>query len=272
MTKRVSMETSEVLALAEQLINEAEVEGLVLRTMGALAMLMRVRNSPICLQLYTQIGRIEEGSLQLTDIDFVGYKKQRTKIESFLRSRGFEPDYYVNAMFGEQRMIFHHPNRLFSIDIFLSPLKFSHMVDLGTQPGRGRIELIKYTLAPADLLLLKLQIHDINRKDLADATILLSCHEVSEGSEEGINMQRVIEVLCDDWGFYYDAMSNLGKVKLFVQELDAKLPQFHELLERAINNVNLIEEAVEKAPKTKNWLRRSKIGTRKRWYETVEEI
>jgi len=273
-SKRVRMDPLTFVDLVIKVVNEAEQEGIVLRTMGAVATYIRVKDNADCLKLYETLGRVREGEIYFTDLDLVSYKKLSKNIEKFFRSKGFEPDYYINAFFSDRRMIFYHPHGLFSMDVFFSPLEFSHKIDLGSDPKSGRLNLEKITLAPADLLLLKLQIHEITRKDVADATILLSCHDLSNSDEPGkINVQRLVEVLSRDWGFYYDAMNNLNTIKTFMQSYSTKLEnKYIEILRRGMNNVDEIIRAVESAPKSKEWIKRSKIGTKERWYNIVEDI
>ncbi|MEZ0346240.1 MAG: hypothetical protein ABWK01_06800 [Infirmifilum sp.] len=272
MSKKVLMKPDDFKVLVKQLLDEAGENQLVLRVMGALATLIQLEDSPNCLQLYNKLGRVEAGVFQLTDLDLAAYKKQRGKIEEFFRKKGYKPDHYVNAVFGDRRAIFYHPENLFTVDVFFSPLLFSHEIDLGSEPGKGRLELGKYTLSPADLLLLKLQIHDINRKDLADMAVLLSCLELSDGDETRINLQRITSLLSDDWGFYFDAVTNLNKLKLFMQEYTSKLTEYNEILQEGLRKIETIVDSIEKTPKSEKWIKRSKVGTKKRWYNVVEEV
>jgi len=272
--KRVKMSPSEFADLVVKMISEAEQEGVILRAMGAVATYIRVRGNDVCLKLYELLGRVREGEIYFTDLDLVSYRKLSKNIEKFFRNRGFEPDYYINAFFSDKRMVFYHPQGLFSVDIFFSPLEFSHKVDLGGDPKSGRLKLEHITLTAADLLLLKLQIHEITRKDVVDAAVILSCHDLSNSDEPGkINVQRIVEVLSRDWGFYYDAMNNLNTIKNFMQSYAAKLEdKYVEVLRKGMSSVDEIVKAVETAPKSKEWIKRSKIGTKERWYNIVEDL
>ena len=68
-----------------------------------------------------------------------------------------------------------------------------------------RLELDFPDMDFADLLLTKLQIHYVNDKDLLDI-IGLSTHDKWD---EEANAQRIVGILSNDWGFYYDAVNNL---------------------------------------------------------------
>ena len=58
------------------------------------------------------------------------------------------------------------------MDIFLDTFEMSHTLDLG-----ARLEAEPETLAAAELLLTKLQIAEVNAKDLSDTAMLLWDHE-----------------------------------------------------------------------------------------------
>ncbi|MEM0448031.1 MAG: hypothetical protein QXT71_05730, partial [Thermoplasmata archaeon] len=116
----------------------------------------------------------------------------------------------------------------------------------------------------------KLQIHDINRKDLVDLFVLFLAHDVSESEEENkINGKYVAEKLSDDWGFWYDATNNLKKV-IEITQNDTKIErQQFELVKERINRLLKI---IDETPKTRAWEKRAKKGTSKPWYNEVEEV
>ena len=62
-------------------------------------------------------------------------------------------------------------------------------------------------------MLQKLQIVQINDKDLKDAMLLLLAAPVGETDENAINVKYVAKLFADDWGFYYTATTNLKKIK-----------------------------------------------------------
>jgi len=62
----------------------------------------------------------------------------------------------------------------------------------------GRLTLVPDTLTPADLVLTKLQIVEINTKDLVDAAQLLRNHQLGRGEEAGrdeLSLDRLCEVM-----------------------------------------------------------------------------
>ena len=71
---------------------------------------------------------------------------------------------------------------------------------------------------------MKLQVVELNRKDVTDAAALLSTHRLGDDDEAGtINRRRVVEVLAADWGFCTTAGDNLERLPGLVAELDPEL-------------------------------------------------
>ncbi|MEI6308399.1 MAG: hypothetical protein WCP58_02000 [bacterium] len=70
------------------------------------------------------------------------------------------------------------------MDVFYARLNFSHPVEFGRIPGKGRLELDFPTIALADIVLEKLQIHFINKKDLIDLILLFCGHELAETDQK----------------------------------------------------------------------------------------
>ena len=64
--------------------------------------------------------------------------------------------------------------------MFLDTFEMSHTLDLG-----ARLEAEPETLAAAELLLTKLQIAEINAKDLSDVAMLLWDHQPAGGDGPG---------------------------------------------------------------------------------------
>ncbi len=69
-------------------------------------------------------------------------------------------------------MLFYDTENKRQVDVFVGTFSMCHRLDLS-----GRLGEHAYSLDAADLLLTKLQIHEINRKDLVDAVRLLLTHE-----------------------------------------------------------------------------------------------
>ena len=252
---------------AIKIVSEADKKGIVLRVLGALA--IRIHSMDYA-DLHRKLGRLGRGKQTFSDIDFIAYGKQRNKIRDFFeRDMGYVADKYIMySIMGKKRHIYYHPKGYYYIDVFFDKLEFSHDI-----PFRGRLELDKPTIPLADLVLEKIQIHEINEKDIKDLIVLLRAHEIGEVDEkETINAKYIAKILADDWGFWYDATQNLQKVKFFAKKYYEENLIDDVTLNDVIAKIDRIIEIVEKEPKTKKWKKRAKIGVKKKWYREVEEI
>jgi hypothetical protein len=79
---------------------------------------------------------------------------------------------------------------------------------------------------------------------------------------------RVRALLCDDWGFWYTATGNLSRLAETARA--APLPE--DVRQRVLDRTAQLRAELAEAPKSRRWRLRSKVGTRRQWYETVEEV
>jgi hypothetical protein len=181
-----------------------------------------------------------------------------------LMTQGYLPDQFFNGLHGATRLYYQEPAGRWSIDIVIDELVMSHKLDL-----HDRLDRPSPTITLADLLLTKLQVWEINRKDLGDTVCLLADHAVTEDDTDGdgIGLPRLRAVLGKDWGFCHTVERNLRKVgELWSQEpLTAPV---HDVA----TQVTALLQAIEAAPKSRAWRLRSRLGERVRWYETPEEV
>ena len=179
----------------------------------------------------------------------------------------------VNGMFGHKRLIYYHPKGKYHVDVFLNKLEFSHDVEFGEKPGSGRLELDYPTISPADIVLEKLQIHDINRKDLIDLISVFVAHDVQEQyGKDVIDGGYISKILTDDWGFWYDATTNLRKTREVLETVTKEGKLTGEQSDTVSRRMDQLLKIIDAAPKTRNWEKREKAGTKKSWYREVEEV
>jgi len=198
------------------------------------------------------------------DMDFAVTKADSPPFRALLEDRGYLPDKFFNGLHGATRLYYQAAEGQWSVDIVIEELTMSHKLDL-----RGQLGGPGPTISLADLLLTKLQVWEINRKDLGDALCLLADHAVaaSSSSAEEISLGRVAAVLGGDWGFCHTVEINLGKVL----ELWSAEPLADPANDVAAQ-VAAIRAAIEAAPKSMAWKMRSRVGERVKWYETPEEV
>lgn len=239
---------------ALKLIETANEKGLFLRVLGAVA--FRIH----CTKFGHLLGKLRA----ITDMDFMAYNKQMNQIEKHILEHGYKMRTTSIAAVAAKRRIFYDKNNGISIDIFLDKLEMCHDIDF-----RGRLEVDYPTIPLAELLLEKLQIVQLNEKDVKDVIILLREHETGETDKETINAKYIARLLSNDWGFYYTATTNLRNIRSLLKEYPTLIEADKEFIENKIDNLLAI---IEKEPKSFGWKMRAKIGTKKAWYRKVEEI
>ncbi len=197
------------------------------------------------------------------DMDFAVEARSATRLKDLLIAAGYLPDKFFNGLHGETRLYFAAPDGRWSIDVVIDELTMSHRLDL-----RGRLDGPGLSVPLADLLLSKLQVWEINSKDLGDTLCLLADHPVGDESDpEAISLPRIAAVLGADWGFCHTTERNLGK--LADQWAERPVPDPACDVPASIAE---LRRAIEAAPKTRAWRMRSRIGERVRWYQTPEEV
>ncbi len=200
---------------------------------------------------------------QYADIDFAVSSRARAEVKAFLDDQGYVPEKLFNAIHGAQRLNYAEPNGRWTMDVLIDELSMSHKLDL-----RGRLDGPEPTIPLSDLLLTKLQIWQINRKDLGDALCLLADHPLGKDGADGeIGLDRMAAVLGADWGFCHTVERNLGKIA----ELWAVEPVPGARFDVA-RQVEAALAAIDAAPKTLRWKTRARVGERLQWYETPEEV
>jgi len=250
---------------ALNIVNEAEKRSIRLRLMGALAIRISSANFG---DLHAKLQRLGASSVtsEFTDIDVIGYGTQRSRMEAFFKSINYSPHPQARRLpyIWSDRHMYLNPEGLCHVDVFFDKLEMSHTLDL-----RGRLELSYPTITAADLLLEKMQILRINEKDIKDSVVLLRSHKLGEDeSKECINLKRIATLLASDWGFWYTVTTNLAKTRDFANEYG---PLSAEDKQDVTTKINRILQAIENQPKTLNFNMRAKIGTKKKWYNDVDE-
>ncbi len=199
----------------------------------------------------------------LTDIDFVAYSKEIDRVQDTFFDLGWSENQNVLRLFGDKRRIFYHPTEPIHSDVFIDKLRFCHEVDF-----RGRLEIEDVTISLVDLLLEKLQIVEINRKDLVDMMMLLRQHEISEdGDAHAIDGAYLASLCARDWGLWRTATMNLAKAIKFAPEYLGP-----DDIGFVVDRLRVLERVVDDAPKSVKWRLRARVGERVKWYREVEEV
>lgn len=195
------------------------------------------------------------------DIDVVGHARQTKGIKQLFGELGYVPREMFNRMQGDRRLIFNDLEHKRRVDIFLDVFEMCHSFSF-----RDRLELDKWTLPLADLLITKLQIVETNAKDLKDIACLLLDHDIGQGEPDCVDGTYIARLAARDWGVYKTFTLNLEKIRTGIARLDIDESSRQTVRER----VDRLEHAIETEPKTAKWKLRSAVGTSVRWYELPE--
>lgn len=238
------------------LVRDAEAKGIRLRILGSIAYRLQCPNH---LHLFQDMKRV------LTDVDFGAEKKQNKAIREFLTERGYVPDEGVYVASEGSRHIYLHKDTKLNVDVFADELNFCHKV-----PFKGRLHIDSPTICNTDLLLEKMQIVEINLKDFKDTIVLMLEHPLShqQAGHKSIDTAYIVDLMRQDWGFYYTFTTNLKRVPDYLSEFPSiRLDEANLIRARIAELLNVIEVA----PKTIGWKMRAAIGTRRKWYQEVSE-
>ena len=237
---------------AVMLVQGAVAAGLKLRLLGGLGVRVLCPDFP---------PRLRAGQ----DMDLACAGKRRRDIAAYLEKSGCVPDKMFNNLNGDRQMYFIAPSGR-PIDVMVDRLVMCHTLDF--RPSLGNSSL---TLDPADLLLSKLQIIELNAKDVHDMTHLLAGLPVGDSaSGPFIDVVRFREMVGSDWGWWRTSTGSLEKLPALLAENPGLVPanaRFDPLAQ-----AERLLDAAASAPKSMKWKLRANVGDRVRWYELPEEV
>ncbi|MDG6904486.1 MAG: hypothetical protein JRN20_01730 [Nitrososphaerota archaeon] len=242
---------AEIFLEAEKIIQFAEERKITLRLLGGVGVWFVAPSA-------SKIAYAR----RYNDIDLVGYRRQSGQIEKLFIDLGYRPREIFNKLQGDTRLMFFNEKNDRRIDIFLDKFVMCHEFNL-----KDRLELSERSLTPADLLLTKLQIVEINKKDILDVVALLVDIPISDKHSE-IDRERIISFTSSDWGIYKTVSVNLEKIRTILPELALPAADSELILERIDELVKTIKER----SKTFGWKMRAKVGDKVKWYELPESV
>ncbi len=243
--------TDDPLPEAVMLARGATEAGLPLKLFGGLAVRVLCPGFP---------PRLRGGQ----DIDFACLSRGRAKVVAYLEQNGCQPDRRFNNLNGDRQMYFTSRSGR-PVDVIVDRLSMCHTLDF-----RGSFGRLPMTLDVVDLLLSKLQIVELNEKDVRDVLQLLAAMPVGGNAAPSLDTDRYRTLLGADWGWWRTVTGNLAKLPALVAQRPALAPP-NPPLDPIAQSRRLLELA-ESAPKTVKWRLRSNVGERMRWYELPEEV
>jgi hypothetical protein len=258
----------EPLAEALRVVDLADARGLQVRLMGGMAVRAHTPD-------WTHRTRRVE-----VDLDFATRGKDRPAFFKLLEEAGYTADKRHNALFGGSQGYFVDVPHRRPVDVLVDKLEMCHRIEFG-----NRLAASRPTIPLAELVLSKLQIVKINRKDVLDALILLAEHPL--GQDDGavdarsgiqsVSIPKVLSYTSNDWGWWRTVTGNLDKLEAFVgTELvpadldvgeDGRAVRYDPLTQ-----VKALRAAIDGAPKSTRWKMRAVVGERAPWYAEPEEV
>jgi hypothetical protein len=235
-------------------VREANEQGIPLKLLGGQAVRL------LC-PLFPHRARNDQ------DMDFACVSTAKRQVIAFFGDHGFLGDQRFNVLHGDRQMYFTTADGKTSVDVIMDRLNMCHVLEF-----RDRIDRLPDTLDVADLLLSKLQIVELNPKDVHDLLHLLSGFEVADGDAPGtLGLDRIRKLVGEDWGWWRTVTMNLDKVAQLADGEHRDLLPEARSFDPAVQAREL-RRACDEAPKTLKWKLRAKVGDRVQWYQLPEEV
>jgi hypothetical protein len=242
---------ADIVTEAHRLLAAADDAGVPVRLLGGLAVRLHIgTDTPVLVREYK-------------DIDLATPKGRAKDVIRVMEASGYESNFRFNSMNGNKRLLFYDNANGRQVDVFVGSFAMCHEI-----PITERIELAVHGIPLAELLLTKMQIVQLNEKDLTDILSMLYHHDVADDDDGHINAARVAQLCAADWGLWRTVQLNVERVRAAVatSSLDAAGQ------ERVRDRLDRLWQRVEDEPKSGRWKMRNRIGDKKRWYEEPEEV
>ena len=240
---------------ARRILTAASQAGLPLRAAGGVAV-----------ALISPSARTEPLRRAYQDIDFVSLSRCAHEIGALFGELGYEPEPEFNLLHGQRRLFFSQPGTGAEADVFLDRIEMCHALDL-----RDRLDAVADTLSPADLLLSKLQVVQTNLKDLKDVVALLADHPLGQGEPGAVDLGRVDELCTSNWPWWKTVTTVAGHARGYAAKIAAAAGGEGPAAV-ARERLDQLLEHLERAPKSRRWRLRARVGDRVRWYELPEDV
>ena len=242
----------DVVEEARRISESADRDGLSLRLLGGVAVRLRAKD-----------GLRPAFEREYADLDWITPKGASREAQRFFEGLGYEPYVRFNSMYGQELLLFFDRQHGRQVDVLVGTFRMSHEIRLGK-----RLDMEPVTIPLAELLLTKLQIIELNEKDVRDALALLHDHPVADVDGDSVNSEHIAGLCAADWGLWRTFTANLSALGGHLERYD--LPE--EDRQRIADRIQELLERIDQEPKSFGWKMRSKIGDRKRWYNLPEEV
>lgn len=243
---------SDIVAEARRILYQAAEEQVLVRLIGGLAIHVHATTPPP-----------EALSREFKDIDLVTRRKSAKDLLNLLERLGYQGNQSFNSMNAGRRALFYDIANERQLDVFVGSFEMCHQL-----PIADRLELDPQAIPLAELMLTKLQIFELNQKDLLDIYRILLDHEVTDHDSDAVNGEYMAELCAGDWGLWRTVTMNLERARSGLDQVSLEPEERRLLAERLV----AIDAHIEQRPKSRRWKVRSRVGDRKRWYQQPEEV
>jgi hypothetical protein len=244
-----NLPVADVIAEAERISAAARASKVPVKLVGGAAV-----------NLHSRSAREAPLKRKYGDLDFVASSKQQASVQKLFESLGYEGERRFNTLNGHQRLLYLDGVNGRQIDIFIDRMKMCHVIELADRLGGDDA-----CLTPADLLLSKLQVFEVNMKDLVDSIALLLDHPIADHDDDAINAAYLAQLLSQDWGLHRTLQLNTARVRDAANGMPVPADTVNQRLDQ-------LWERVDAHPKSLKWRLRAKVGDRMSWYELPEEV
>ncbi len=237
---------------ARRIIGEAGGQGMTMRLLGGLA-----------IRLHSPSAAHRALVRTYPDLDFALGEKRGDRAETLLPRLGYAAHKAFNLLNGDRRLLFFDEEHQRQVDMFVGSFHMCHTI-----PILERLRVEPVTLPLAELLLTKLQIVQMNEKDVRDIAALLLDHPLGETDRETVNLRRIAELCADDWGLWKTVSLSLDRVEQHGAAFDLEPDAWSVIRDRLAG----LRQALHDAPKSMRWKLRARVGERIPWYDLPEEV
>ncbi len=246
------VEENELLSKSIELVSKAQEEGIPIRLIGGLAVAYLAPNGRTLKELHRESN----------DMDFFSLSSHAGKLRKFFARNDLDADERFNALYGAGRQQYFYGQT--KVDMLLDEFRMCHRI-----PLKGRLSMASITIPPSDLLLTKLQIYELNEKDIKDCLALM--HDLKMGNSDthtSIDAGYIADLLSADWGLYRTVTMNLERLNSYLESSSLELKKKRRISEE----IEYLRNAIVLRPKSVAWKLRARIGDKVKWYELPEEV
>ena len=242
----------DIQAEAVRIVEAGEAQGILLRLLGGLA-----------IRIHAPSASHRALQRSYPDIDLATNARRSAAVEALIAGLGYTPNKSFNLLNGSSRLLFYDEQRRRQIDVFVGQFEMCHRL-----PITERIDRERLTLPLAELLLTKLQVVQMNDKDLRDICALLLDHPLGDTDEETVNVRRIAELAAEDWGLWKTISLSIDKVRAGCAGYELEPAARSTIVAR----LDELRQALDDVPKSFRWKTRAVVGERVQWYNLPEEV